>query len=64
MLRELFSKWLGVKSSTPQAPKTFKQTKRSVFLNRYMGIFYFLVAWHVFGYLIASATQNRAKKDG
>lgn len=51
-------------SSSPQAPKTFAQKKRSLFFNRYAGVVYFLICWHFFGSVVLSAAKEKAKKDG
>ena len=48
----------------PKAPKTLRQSKKSILLNRYYGIVYFLIGWHAFGYVIAKSAHNRAQKEG
>lgn len=63
MISKLLSKIFGI-SSKPQAPKTFAQKKRSIFLNRYAGVIYFLVCWHVFGHLIIFGAKDKAKQEG
>ena len=60
---KLFSKFSGTQNSV-QIPKAFKEKKRSIFINRYAGLIYFIVVWHTFGYFIASSARNKAQKEG
>lgn len=65
MLRSFITKLLNTFSSNkPQAPKQFKAKNRSIFLNRYAGVFYFILAWHTFGYLIVKLAKVNASKRG
>jgi hypothetical protein len=49
----------------PRAPRAFEKTsKKSIFLNKYAGLIYFIVAWHAFGYLIVGYAKESAKKEG
>ncbi len=65
MLKDLFSKWFSNSSANkPKAPKTFKQKNRSIFINRYAGLVYFLVAWHTFGYFIIKLAKDNANQRG
>lgn len=52
------------KTGSPQAPKAFAQKKKSIFLNRYAGLIYFLVVWHAFGYVIVAGAKKKASLDG
>jgi hypothetical protein len=45
-------------------PKAFQEKKRSIFVNKYAGLVYFLVVWHSFGYLFVSYAKESAKKEG
>lgn len=62
MFKEFISKFFN--QNKPKAPKTFKQKNRSIFINRYAGLVYFLVAWHTFGYLIAKIAKIKANQQG
>lgn len=63
MIRGIFEKFFG-NAKNPKAPKSFKLTNRSIFMNRYAGLVYFLIGWHLFGYVIMSTAKNRAEKQG
>ncbi|CAF0854314.1 unnamed protein product [Brachionus calyciflorus] len=62
------SKWLekfkSVTQTNPQIPKSFKQKNRSIFLNRYAGIVYFIVVWHAFGYVLISSAKKKVDLEG
>ena len=65
MLSDLINKWFSRSSAKkPQAPKTFKQKNRSIFINRYAGLVYFLIVWHTFGYLIVKLGAKSAEQRG
>ena len=57
MIKSFFSKWFNRSSSTTssnklEVPKAFQGGKKSIFLNKYAGLIYFIITWHAFGYLI------------
>ena len=69
MIKSFFSKWFNRSSSTTspnkiQVPKAFQGGKKSIFLNKYAGLIYFIITWHAVGYLIISFAKNTAKKEG
>jgi len=67
MIRSFLSKLFGQKKTAkqqPEVPKSFKQTNRSLFMNRYAGGVYFLIVWHIFGYFLISSAREKAEKDG
>ena len=43
---------------------TEEEKKKSIFINKYAGLVYFLVVWHAFGYLFVSFAKETAKKEG
>ena len=67
MIKQFFNKLFGRNTSKSQQSsllKTFRQKKKSVFLNRYAGVFYFLITWHCFGYIVASVAKKKANEQG
>jgi hypothetical protein len=69
MIKSFFSKWFNRSSpptfpNKPQVPKAFQEKKKSIFINKYAGLVYFLVVWHAFGYLFVSFAKETAKKEG
>jgi len=65
MIKSFFSKWFNRSSANrPQVPKAFQEKKRSIFVNKYAGLVYFLVVWHSFGYLFVSYAKESARKEG
>lgn len=64
MLKSLFQRFFGGSKMKPEAPKTFKQKNRSIFMNRYAGGVYFLIGWHLFGYIIIKTARNKAEDQG
>lgn len=64
MFKDFISKLFNLRSNRPPVPKSFKKTNRTIFLNKYAGLVYFLVAWHTFGYLIAKLAKLKANKEG
>ncbi len=67
MIGSFLSKLFGEKKTAkqqPEVPKSFKQTNRSLFMNRYAGGVYFLIVWHIFGYFLISSAREKAEKDG
>ncbi len=61
LLDKIFNRNKSVKL---EVPKNFKQKNRSIFFNRYTGIVYFLISWHMFGYLIMNLARDNAQKKG
>ncbi len=64
MIKSFFSKWFNKSEKSVEVPRAFKSKKKSIFLNRYAGLLYFLITWHTFGYLIISSTKDKAAKEG
>ena len=67
MLRNFFKKWFNKNNNDinqQKVPQGFKQKNRRIFLNRYAGVIYFLLAWHTFGYLIIKFANISAHKRG
>jgi hypothetical protein len=64
MVKSLFQRLFGGSKKQPEAPKTFKQKNRSIFMNRYAGFAYFLIGWHIFGYIIIKTARNKAEEQG
>lgn len=62
------SKWFDKlnrpQGQLPQAPKGFQSRKKSIFLNRYAGLVYFIAVWHAFGYVIVSGAKRKAESEG
>lgn len=57
--------WLNkFKSQNPPIPKAFKKKNKSIFLNKYSGLIYFIVVWHLFGYVLISSAKKQADNEG
>ncbi|RNA26019.1 TELO2-interacting 1 -like protein [Brachionus plicatilis] len=57
--------WLKkFKSQNPPVPKAFKKKNTSIFLNKYSTLIYFIVVWHVFGYVLISNAKKQADSEG
>lgn len=64
MFKKLWDSWFKSKNSNVAQPQGFKQKKRSVFLNRYFGVFYFIVVWHALGYFSFGLIKEKANSEG
>jgi hypothetical protein len=53
------------KLNLPPIPKEFQRNTRlkKFFLSKYFTFFYFVVLWHLVGYLIIKLAKNEADKD-
>jgi hypothetical protein len=65
MFKNLIAKLFGNNNNKQvEIPKAFREKKKSIFLNKYAGLIYFIVVWHAFGYILISTAKSTADKQG